>query len=151
MNTTDFPELYGMLVYYHLVFGYASYQCHHCCFLNIGNTHWCSRDNSFFFESAAAAGAMAMEMRLWNVGCTKGRTRTSSVKKRSVPPDPLLIMMLPLFNLCLSCCLTFLMFLKSELPSGIHLLSVVVFGGIWMTGWILLPTAILTMLEATIG
>ncbi|KAG2631653.1 hypothetical protein PVAP13_2NG041538 [Panicum virgatum] len=31
---------------------------------------------------AAAAGAMAMEMRLWNGGCTKGRTRTSSVKKR---------------------------------------------------------------------
>jgi len=69
-----------------------------------------------FFSFESAAGAMATEMRLWNVGCTKGRTRTSSVKK-----------------------------------SGIHLLSVVVFGGIWMTGWILLPTAILTMLEATIG
>ena len=138
-----------MLVYYHLVFRYASYQCHHCCFLNVGNTHWCIRDNSFFsFESAA--GAMAMEMRLWNSGCTKGRTRTSSMKKRSVPPDPLLIKMLPLFNLCFSCCLTFLMFLKSELPSGIHLLSVV-FGGIWMTGLILLPDSHLTMLEATIG
>jgi len=70
----------------------------------------------FSFESAAGAGALAMEMRLWNGGCTMGRTRMSSVKK-----------------------------------SGIHLLSVVVFGGIWMSGWILLLTAILAMLEATIG
>jgi len=119
-------------VYYQLVFINAAYHCHHCCFLNVENTHWCSIDNSFFLlnQDATTAGSMTMEMRLQNSGCTMGRTRTSSAKKRrSVTPScsdgqkqrsspnhdaaPIQSRFLVLFN--------FLMFLKSELPRGIHL------------------------------
>jgi len=58
-------------VYYQLVFINAAYHCHHCCFLNVGNTHWCSIDNSFFsFESGCHCrfhdhGDEAAEQRLY--------------------------------------------------------------------------------------
>ena len=99
-----------MLVYYHLVFSYASYQCHHCCFLNVGNTHWCSRDNSFFFFWISCScrchghGDEVVEWRVYKGAypdelCEKEVSATRSSPNHDASPiQSLFVMLLNVFN-----------------------------------------------------
>ena len=107
----------ALLVYYQLVFINAAYHCHHCCFLNVENTHWCSIDNSFFsFESGCHCrfhdhGDEAAEQRVYNGAYTDELCKKKKVSDTKLlgwsSNDPLLIMMLPLSNLDFLCCLIF--------------------------------------------
>jgi len=56
----------ALLVYYQLVFINAAYHCHHCCFLNVENTHWCSIDNSFLFSGGIRmTGSILLRQPFW--------------------------------------------------------------------------------------
>uniref|UniRef100_K4AHG6 Uncharacterized protein n=1 Tax=Setaria italica TaxID=4555 RepID=K4AHG6_SETIT len=63
-----------MPVYYQFVFIFAPNQCHHCCFSNTGNTHWCRDKFYFILNQDAAAGGSTMEMRMHIIQFFFGRT-----------------------------------------------------------------------------